>query len=126
MTHSQRALLSGLATLVVALPASGHHSISRHYHRNQSITVTGLVRAVLLNNPHAMMQIEVDNSAGGRDVWTLEMDDPGDLAAQGIVEGTFQVGDEVVAVGNPGREDAQAMFVRTMTRPADGLEYEDD
>jgi len=119
-------VLTGVATLLTALAAGAHHSISRHYHRNQSITVTGTVRAVLLHNPHAIMQIEVDAASGGRDIWTLEMDDPGDLAAQGIVEGTFRAGDVVVAVGNPGREDTQSMFVRTMTRPADGLEYEDD
>ena len=70
--------------------------------------------------------MEVSGSGGDAEVWRLELDDPQDLADQGIVSGTIRAGDQIVVVGNPARDGSNAMFVQRMRRPADGLEYEED
>ncbi len=59
-------------------------------------------------------------------MWTLEMDDVADMAKQGIVSGTIRAGDEIVVVGNPARDGSNALFIRTLHRPADEFEYEED
>lgn len=116
----------GLAALVGSAPLLAHHSISRHYDRSESITVEGVVVEFLLRNPHSQIRMEVEAESGAAEIWTLEMDDADDIVRQGIVADTIQAGDVVVATGNPARDGSGALFVRTMTRPADGLEYYDD
>ena len=116
----------GLATLLGSAPLLAHHSISRHYDRGESITLEGVVIEFLLRNPHSQIRMEVEADSGATEIWTLEMDDAEDIVRQGIVSDTIRAGDVVVATGNPARDGSGAMFVRTMTRAADGLEYYDD
>lgn len=68
----------------------------------------------------------VEDESGATTVWTLEMDDADDIIDQGIAADTIRAGDVVIATGNPARDGSDGLFVRTMTRPADGLEYLDD
>lgn len=120
------AAVSGAAALALAAPAAAHHSISRHYDRRDSVTVEGVVIEFLLRNPHSRIRMAVEDGAGGSAVWTLEMDDAEDIVEQGIFAGSIGAGDVVVATGNPARDGSEAMFVRSLTRPSDGLEYYDD
>lgn len=115
-----------VAATLIAAPSLAHHSISRHYDRNDTVTVEGVVVEFLLRNPHSQIRMEVQNASGAIEVWTLEMDDAEDILEQGIVADTIRAGDVVVATGNPARDGSGAMFVRTMMRPVDGLEYFDD
>jgi len=118
--------MTAIAAFLIGAPLSAHHSISRHYHRNESVTVEGSVIDVLLRNPHSEMHIEVTNASGVAEVWRLELDDISDMEKQGIVSDTIRAGDEIVIVGHPARDDSNSLFVRTLRRPADGLEYEED
>ena len=118
--------IAGLAILVVTAPLSAHHSISRHYHQNESVTIEGVVLDVQLRNPHSQIHMEPVDFSRGAEVWTLELDDIGDLAKQGIVADTIRAGDEIVIVGHPARDGSNSLFIRTLRRPADGLEYEED
>ena len=111
---------------IVAVPTTAHHSISRHYHRDQRITLEGSVIDIALINPHAEMRLQVPAGSAGTEIWQLELDDPGDLADQGIVAGTLQRGDALVVNGNPARDGSTRLFVQRFLRPADGLQYEDD
>lgn len=115
-----------LGTLLTSVPLDAHHSISTYYHRNERVTVEGVVIDVLLRNPHARIRMEATDESGGSDVWTLELDDPGDLQEQGIFSNTIRAGDEIVVTGNPARDGSAALFVQTLRRPADGLNYRDD
>jgi hypothetical protein len=112
--------------LAVAAPALAHHSISRDYHRNQRVEIEGQLIDVALINPHSEIQLEVRSDGETVDIWQLELDDPGDLADQGIVAGTLQHGDTLIVNGNPARDGSMSMFVQRFVRPADGLQYDDD
>ena len=118
--------MAGLAMLVITPPLTAHHSISRHYHQNESVTIEGVVLDVELRNPHSQIHMEAVDSSRGAEVWTLELDDIRDLAKQGIVSDTIRAGDEIVIVGHPARDGSNSLFIRTLRRPADGLEYEED
>lgn len=129
MVNRMRAQLvtaAGSAAFLITASAWSHHSISRHYHRGESVTVEGVVVEFVLRNPHSQIRMEVSDDAGSAAIWTLEMDDAEDLVEQGIVADTFSAGDIVVVTGNPARDGSKAMFVRELRRPADGLDYFDD
>ena len=115
-----------MLTAIVAMPSIAHQSISRHYHRDQRVTLEGSIIDLALINPHAEMRLEVQSGASGTDIWRLELDDPGDLADQGIVAGTLRRGDALVVNGNPARDGSSKLFVQRFLRPADGLQYFDD
>jgi hypothetical protein len=115
----------GLVVIATTGAASAHHSISRYYDRGQRVTLEGVLAAVMLRNPHSEMRLEV--RAGEQSTrWTLELDDPGDMQEQGIGPDTLRAGDAVVVVGHPARDGSNTLFVESLRRPADGLEYFDD
>ena len=118
--------MAGFATLVTTVPLSAHHSISRHYHRSESVTLEGFVIDFLLRNPHSQMHMKVIDDTGGTEEWKLELDDVRDMAKQGIVPGTIRAGDEIVVVGNPARDGSNSLFIRKLHRPADSLDYLED
>ena len=112
--------------LVISALANAHHSISRHYQRNNEITIEGAVVDVLLRNPHSQIRIEVTDASGEPQLWTLELDEVEDMADQGIVAGTLRQDDVIIVFGYPARDGSNAMFVEELRRPSDGLYYEDD
>ncbi|HSG63390.1 MAG TPA: DUF6152 family protein [Gammaproteobacteria bacterium] len=121
-----RLVVIGTVALFGSSSAFGHHSISAHYDRGRSVTIAGVVIEFLLRNPHSEIRMTVEDESGATTVWTLEMDDADDIIDQGIAADTIRAGDVVIATGNPARDGSDGLFVRTMTRPADGLEYLDD
>lgn len=124
--RAQMATLSGLVLVLVSWPLCAHHSIARDYHRDQNVTLNGIVVEVILRNPHSEISVEVADESGGVDLWVLELDDAGELSELGIVAGTLKSGDELIIDGNPARNGSNALFIQKFYRPSDGLEYEDD
>ncbi|MFL2547066.1 MAG: DUF6152 family protein [Candidatus Rariloculaceae bacterium] len=119
-------IASALLLAVASAPLFAHHSISLDYLRNQDVTLRGVVVEVILRNPHSEISVHVVNDSGETELWTLELDDAGELSELGIVDGTLQAGDELVIDGNPARDGSNGLFIQRFHRPFDGLEYEDD
>jgi hypothetical protein len=112
--------------VLAAAPLYAHHSITRDYLRNQNITLHGIVVEVILRNPHSEISVKVDNGSESVELWTLELDDAGELLELGIVSGALRAGDELVIDANPAKNGPNALFIQKFYRPSDGLEYEDD
>lgn len=117
---------AGIAALLVAAPLSAHHSISRHYHRDQNVTVEGVVAEVEFENPHAKIHLDVEDAAGSTERWMLEWDDVSDLRRQDVNAETIRAGDAIVVSGYRAREASNALYIKRIDRPADGLVYLDD
>jgi len=125
-TQEHIVVASAFFVLVTAVPSNAHHSISRHYHRNQSVTLEGIVTEVVFQNPHASIHLEVQDDSEEATVWILEWDDISDLRRQDVSSDTIRIGDEVIITGNPAREATNSLYIKTIYRPADGLKYFDD
>jgi len=125
-TQGHIIVASAFFVLATAVPSNAHHSISRHYNRNQSITLEGVVTEVVFQNPHASIHLEVQNGSEKAIGWVLEWDDIGDLRRQDVSSDTIRIGDEVVITGNPARAVTNSLYIKTIYRPADGLKYFDD
>lgn len=87
----------GLA-LAGALPVSAdaHHSFSMFDRREESKrTLTGVVTRFALVNPHASLQIRVEDRSGKESVWTFEMAGVAGLRRAGWDTETVRAGQRV-------------------------------
>jgi hypothetical protein len=100
-------LMIGSATL------SAHHSFAA-FDRTKELTVTGVVREVQWNNPHAWIQVIVTDAKGKQTEWGFECGSPNMMLRTGWTSRTVKAGDTVTVVGNPlknGRPNAALVRV---------------
>jgi len=124
--RARSAVVAALATLTVGGPATAHHSISRHYDRDQVVKIEGVVTEVVFQNPHAKIHLAVKDASGVVIPWLLEWDDVSDLRRQDVDADTIRAGDEVIVTGIAAREGQHSLYIERIDRPADGLVYIDD
>jgi hypothetical protein len=113
-----------LMVLSSSIFARAHHSLSGSYDMGRDITLEGVVTAFQFVNPHPFLTFAVESPRGTKQQWRGELDNRFELVDIGITSGTFKPGDRVVITGNPGHDKAQAIYIRRLDRPADGLKYE--
>ena len=95
----QAVLVLGLVTAGVA-PLSAHHSFAA-FDRKKEVTVTGVVKEVQWNNPHAWIQVIVMDPKGKQTEWGFECGSPNMMARTGWSRTTVKAGDKVTVVANP-------------------------
>jgi hypothetical protein len=100
-TVMQRSVLASLA-LVAALAASAaaHHSPVM-FDRSISKTLVGTVAEFAWTNPHASIQLDVQNESGSVDRWGVELGSPQSMARNGWRSNIIKTGDKVTVVVNP-------------------------
>jgi hypothetical protein len=100
-TVMQRSVLASLA-LVAALAASAaaHHSPVM-FDRSISKTLVGTVVEFAWTNPHASIQLDVQNESGSVDRWGVELGSPQSMARNGWRSNIIKTGDKVTVVVNP-------------------------
>ena|SRR5688572_15146835 len=89
-----------LVCLLVTDPALAHHSYAA-FDREKKVTLSGVVREVQWNNPHAWIQIVVTDEKGRQVEWGVEGGSPNMMARTGWKSSTLKAGDKIVAVVNP-------------------------
>ena len=90
----------GVMVLLLASPAAAHHSPVM-FDRTKKVTLVGTVLEFAWTNPHASIQINVANDAGGVDKWGVEMNSPNNLVREGWKSTLMKAGDHVTIVINP-------------------------
>ena len=95
-----RAGLAAVLTLVSAVPLAAHHSFAA-FDRKQEITLTGVVKEVQWNNPHAWIQVIVTDPKGKATEWGFECGSPNMMSRTGWTRTTVKAGDKVSVVANP-------------------------
>jgi hypothetical protein len=116
------ALAFGIATC--GATAQAHHSIASVYDTSRQATIEGDVSEFRFIQPHPLLIIDVAAEGAEPELWQLEMDNRGELAAIGITAETWKPGDRVVVTGSVGRMEPWRLYIRRLDRPADGLRYE--
>ena len=89
-----------LALVVGAAPADAHHSFAQ-FDRSKEVTMSGVVREVQWNNPHAWIQVVVTDEKGRKTEWGFECGSPNMMSRTGWKRTTLKMGDRVTVVGNP-------------------------
>jgi len=93
-------LTVGIIVLLVAGSALAHHSPVQ-FDRTKRVTLTGTVKEFSWTNPHASIQLSVQNPKGGVETWGVEMNSPNNLVKQGWKSNIIKFGDKVSVVVNP-------------------------
>ena len=127
-----RDLVSGLvaaavvvATMVVAPPASAHHSFPATYNLDKEQKIEGTVVQFMLRNPHTVIQVMAPGEDGKMYRWSVEW------AAAGTLERTtsnardlLSPGDVVIVRGAPSRDaSAHKLRLNSIERPSDGWKW---
>lgn len=107
--HSSKRVTLPAALLVLVLPLGthAHHSFAAHFHMDNFVEVQGRVTEVDWVNPH--IRIYVEDADG--ETWEVEAGPVNLLSRMGIDRNTFGIGETIRARGNPGRRNAQALWV---------------
>jgi hypothetical protein len=100
-------LLFAVALLPTRLLA--HHGWSQ-YHRDQTVTITGLITEVAFTNPHVSIKVEADGKT-----WIVVMAPVYGMQTRGLPSGSLRSGMEVTLVGHPHRSNPNEMRAERIT-----------
>lgn len=96
--------ISLAATLAVAslfaLPALAHHGWS--WTQDGYFELKGVIADIYIGNPHATLDVDVEG-----ELWRVELAPPARTIAAGFTDEVARKGDEVVAIGNRSRDEAE-------------------
>jgi len=98
---SFRTLTAACATLL-AVAANAHHS-GAMFDSTRTQTITGKVVEFNWRSPHCTFSLEVAGANGKSEIWSIEMNAPGNLVRSGWKRTTLKPGDQVTAVVRPMR-----------------------
>lgn len=125
MRVSRRRLL-GMVTAATALlsmhVATAHHSTAEFDYTKQ-ITIEGTVKEVQWTNPHSFIQLLVDDTAGLKVEWSVEIGSPSLNINVGWRKTSVKAGDEVTMLLSPARNGKPYGTLRVLTF-ADGRQLE--
>ncbi len=119
-THRKGLLLFFMICLACLLPAHAHHSWPAVFQADKEIIIEGTVKEFLFRNPHSWLFVEVIDDKGNTEQWDVEMGPAMGYAKIGITKETFRPGDQVMILGNPGRQNPRWMHFIGLYRSDDG------
>jgi Family of unknown function (DUF6152) len=110
MRHAMIGCLGVLAMAYGGL-AAAHHSFAM-FDQSKQLPLKGTVHDFQWTNPHAFIDVDVPNEAGGVDLWKVELNSPNNLKRQGWKSTLMSPGDKVTVVINPLRDGSKGgLFV---------------
>ena len=119
-----RTLLGLAVTLLVSVPAAGHHSFATYYFEDQSVTIEGEVVGFDYAAPHAWVHVMAPDAAGTVRRYSAEWSNPRRLARDGVERDTIRSGERVRITGSPGRIATEyRIHLKRIERPADGWRW---
>ena len=110
-----------VAALLAAASGWSHHNFAAHYHQDEVIEITGVVREFRFVNPHVRVYLEVATDEGDNETWMAEGDASVALRRSGWTEDQLMPGDRITIVGNPARSGANMLGWESV-RLADGTD----
>ena len=114
-------VVPALATVSVGV-ATAHHSTAEFDYTKQT-TIHGTVKEVQWTNPHSYIQLLVDDAAGGKVEWSVEIGSPSLNVNLGWRKTSVKAGDEVTMLLSPARNGTPYGTLRVLTF-ADGRQLE--
>ena len=107
MNIIRAALGTGLAAVLLGLPAAGHHSIALQYDMTREITISGRIVEMEWRNPHSWLSVEVEGETGRPELWRVEFGGANSLYRRGWRQDDLPVGAEVTVHGLPSRDGSR-------------------
>jgi hypothetical protein len=118
-----RLLIILLVLFGIGIPVSAHHSFPASYVVDEIVTLDGVVEGWLWRNPHPFIFLNVEDQSGKTATWHIEFANATAMALRGLTPESFQKGDRLLVVGNPGRQGRHSLHYEGLWRPADNFEF---
>lgn len=116
-------VMCGMAALLFAGPALGHHSDAA-LDMNTVATVEGTVTEYSLRNPHSYFVVETKNEAGETVSWEVQMGSVPSLLRRGWTRDTLEIGDLVIAGVYPARDGRPYGLIASVEKDGEAISYE--
>lgn len=97
------------AALLLASGAAFAHHGAAGYASNKLTTLKGTVTEFRFQNPHAQIFLDVKDSTGKVQNWTLEAVGMATLSRNGWTKNIMKPGDEITVTGNPSKNGSASM-----------------
>ena len=101
--HIAPLLAAALVSAAGVPQADAHHSIAM-FDGRRVVRITGTVTGVRWINPHASIQLDADRGEVPGGAWSVEMQAPSTLMAEGWSRESLAIGDRITLFANPPRE----------------------
>ena len=99
-------------------PALAHHGAVGYDYSVPRKTLKGTVEQFTWQNPHTLLLLDVKDEKGNVVVWTLELNNPGNLIELGWNHRSLKAGDEITVNFNPAKSKPNGICVHVLL--ADG------
>jgi hypothetical protein len=106
----------GAMILLAVGSASAHHSFAM-FDRSKKITTEATVTQFQWTNPHSWIEVDVPNSSGGTDHWSIECNSPNNLARQGWKSTSLKPGEKITIMFWPLRSGDKGGLFISLTLP---------
>jgi len=116
--------LGGLLTTVAKVEA--HHSFSASYNLDKKVEIKGKLVQLNFRNPHSSVMVLAPDKEGVEQRWGIEWGGSTALERQGLTRDSFKIGDEVLVVGQPSRDESDhRLRMLTIRRLSDNFGWGD-
>jgi hypothetical protein len=92
-----------LGLVMLCSPALAHHGAVGYDYAGPRKTLKGTVEQFSWQNPHTLLLLDVKDDKGNVVVWTMELNNPGNLVELGWNHNSLKPGDEITVTFNPAK-----------------------
>ncbi len=108
--------LGAILFLLVAVPMFAHHGAAS-YDTTKMTTLKGTVTGIQWMNPHAEIDIDVSDTAGKAEKYTVESVSPLGLSRIGWTKDSLKPGDQITVTGNLSKNGTHILRLKKIVFP---------
>ena len=116
-------IVSVVSGLLLPVSMEAHHGW-QEFDEKTDVTVEGTVTDFHYLYPHCVVEFEVKDEKGRREIWQGEFSNPGALSRQGWNAAYLEAGDHLKISGHPARNGVRALHVTRILSAAGGVKLE--
>lgn len=113
--------LAAVVFLLVSVPIFAHHGAAS-YDLSKSTTLKGTITSIQWINPHATIDIEVNDTTGKAQKYIVESVSPLGLSRRGWTKDSLKPGDQITVTGNLSQNGTHILRLKKIVFPT-GKEF---